>query len=111
MEVSVDARSQAGGDGWTYMIAIIDFHPLRRTMSKRIHKEITAATPMEIAEMTVNARGGLYAMSRALIFRADEVKTDLKNRGTTAGSDGLKYEELCGTCTYEVLYVEGPESP
>lgn len=76
------------------MIAIIDFHPLRWTMSKRIYKELTAATPIEIAEMTVNARGGLYAMSRALIFRAGEVKRDSKNRGIIAGFDGLKCEAL-----------------
>ena len=42
------------------MIAIIDLHPLRRTMSSRIHAENTPATPMEIEEITVNAKGGLY---------------------------------------------------
>jgi len=58
------------------MIAIIDSHPLRRTMSRRIHKENNPATPMEMEEMTVNARGGLYDMSRTIMLPVIELNAN-----------------------------------
>jgi hypothetical protein len=62
------------------MIAIMDFHPLRIMMSKRIHAENIAATPIEIEEMMVNARGGVYAISCAITPPVIEVNMDTKHR-------------------------------
>lgn len=42
------------------MIAIIDFHPRRSAMSSAIHMAAKPATPIEIDEMTVSARGDSY---------------------------------------------------
>ena len=62
------------------MIAIMDFHPLRIIMSKRIHAENIAATPIEIEEMMINARGGVYAMSCAITLPVTELNMDTKHR-------------------------------
>ena len=45
-----------------YMTAIIDRHPLRRRTSRRIHRENITAIPMEMEEMIVRARGGVYGI-------------------------------------------------
>lgn len=42
------------------MIAIIDLHPRRSTISTAIHIATMPAMPIEIDEMTVNTRGGVY---------------------------------------------------
>lgn len=42
------------------MIAIIDLHPRRSTISSATHMAATPAMPIEIDEMTVNTSGGLY---------------------------------------------------
>lgn len=41
------------------MMAIIVFHPLRRTMSPKIHSEAMAAMPIEMDPMMVRARGAV----------------------------------------------------
>jgi len=38
----------------------MDFQPRRWIMSKRIHKATSAAMPIEIEDMIVNAKGGVH---------------------------------------------------
>lgn len=49
-----------------HITAIIDLHPLRKTISVSMQREKNAAMPMELAEMTVNASGGSYEKDSAM---------------------------------------------
>ena len=58
-------------------------------MSSRIHNETNPAPPMEIAEMTVNASGGLYDGSFAFILQVIEAEAKCGRRGSCGITEHL----------------------
>ncbi len=78
-----------------YITPIIVLHPFRRMMSSMIHDETNPATPIEIAEMTVNANGGLYDDSFAFMLTTIEAETDYEGRNCQMTEDlGLGAAEI-----------------